>query len=119
MDMYVMIVAVVGLVVTFGMPIIVVAIISTYKMRKNRLVHGTVLSLAEKGVPIPPELIVPPQAQVQSDLKIGVVMLAAGAGISLFFFEVHGPVSFGAVPALMGLGYIIAWKLEKSPQSGS
>ena len=114
------VIAVVALLVTFGMPIFIVAIVLWYGMRKARLTHDTVLKLAEKGVPIPPELIAPPQKQrVKSDLKVGIVLLAAGAGLSLFFFEIHGPISLGAIPALMGIGYIVAWKIEKSPQSGS
>jgi Domain of unknown function (DUF6249) len=124
MDMYVMIVAVVALIVTFGMPILIVAIISVYKMRKQRLIHTTILSLAEKGVAIPPELIVPPQRvkwhTANSDLKTGILLLSAGAGICLFFYETQThALSLGAIPILMGIGYIVAWKIEKPTQSGS
>ena len=120
MDANVSVIAVVALLVTFGLPIFIVAIVLWYSMRKARLTHDTMLKLAEKGVPIPPELLgSPPQQRVKSDLKVGIVLLAAGAGISLFFFEVNGPMSLGAIPALMGIGYIVAWKIEKLPQSGS
>jgi hypothetical protein len=125
MDINVAVVVVVALMAAFGMPMIIVALALAYKMRKNRLVHGTILSLAEKGVPIPPELIVPPQvplpaARVRSDLKTGILLIAAGAGICLFFFELQTrAVSLGVIPMLMGLGYIVAWKIEKPPQSGA
>jgi hypothetical protein len=112
------VVAVVGILVGFGMPITVVAMVLYYFLRKARLKHQTILSLAEKGMPVPPELIVAPQAakRASSDLKVGIVLFAAGAGISLFFLEVHGPISLGAIPGLMGIGYMVAWKLEKQPQ---
>jgi hypothetical protein len=116
MDINVTIVVVVALMVTFGMPIIMVAIVSMYKMRKNRLTHGTILALAEKGMSVPPELLVPPQRPLptKSDLKTGILLLSAGLGISLFFFEINvSGVSLGAIPILMGLGYIIVWKIEK------
>jgi hypothetical protein len=124
MDINVAVVAVVALMVTFGMPIVIVALISWYKMRKQRLIHATVLALAEKGVPIPPELIVPPQKlaqiRVNSDLKIGILLLAAGAGVSLFLLELDAKaLSLGAIPMLIGIGYIVAWKIEKPKASGS
>jgi hypothetical protein len=121
MDANAAVIAVVALVFSFGMPVFIVAIVLWSSVRKARMTHDTMLKLAEKGVPIPVELIAAPQKQkrASSDFKVGVVLLAAGAGISVFFLEIHGPISLGAIPAFMGLGYIIAWKVEKSPQSVS
>lgn len=120
MDANSTVIAVFALFVGFGLPVFIVAIVLHYLMRKARLTHDTILKLAEKGVPIPTELIVPPQRlRVRSDFKTGIVLLAAGAGLSLLFLEINGPISLGAIPALMGLGYIVAWKVEKSPQSVS
>jgi hypothetical protein len=123
LDTNVLMIVVVALLVTFGMPVCIVLMVLTYRMRKAQLTHDTMLKLAEKGVPIPPELLATPMAALPpggaaSDLKVGIVLLAAGAGISLFFLEMNGPVSLGAVPALMGIGYLVAWRVEKSPQSG-
>jgi len=113
------VIAVVALIVTFGSPIIIVASVLLYRMRKTRLVHDTILKLAEKGVPIPPELIAAPQQDTpKSDLKTGIILLSAGAGLMLFFFEVGAPASLAAIPVLMGIGYLVAWKIEKS-QAGS
>ena len=109
-----MIVAVVALVFSLGMPIIVVGFILLYRMRKTRLIHDTVLKLADKGVPIPPELIAPVQSEpAKSDLKTGIILLSAGAGLMLFFYETHGPWSLAAIPVLMGVGYLVVWKIEK------
>jgi hypothetical protein len=114
------VIAVVALIVTFGSPIIIVASVLLYRMRKTRLTHDTILKLAEKGVPIPPELIAAPQRDTpKSDLKTGIILLSAGAGLMLFFFEVGAPSSLAAIPALMGIGYLVAWKIEKSQQSGA
>jgi hypothetical protein len=114
------VIAIVALVVTFGSPIIIVASVLLYRMRKTRLVHDTILKLAEKGVPIPPELIAAPQRDIpKSDLKTGIILLSAGAGLMLFFYEVGAPSSLAAIPTLMGIGYLVAWKIEKSKQSGA
>jgi hypothetical protein len=121
MDVNTSIIVVVALLVTFGMPIIITAIVLWHLMRKAQLNHDTILKLADKGVPIPPELIVGPPARVSrtSDFKVGAVLLGAGAGLSLLLWEVHAPISVGAIPALMGLGYIVAWKVEKQQRLDS
>jgi hypothetical protein len=114
------VIAVVALIVTFGSPIIIVASVLLYRMRKTRLVHDTILKLAEKGVPIPPELIAAPQQDTpKSDLKTGIILLSAGTGLMLFFYEVGAPSSLAAIPLLMGIGYLVAWKIEKSQQAGT
>src|ERR1700722_15648935 len=121
MDVNSSIIAVVALLVTFGMPIFITAIVLFHIMRKARLTHDTMLKLADKGVPIPPELIVGPAPKLtrHSDFKVGAVLLGAGAGLSLLLWEVHGSISVGAIPALMGLGYMVAWKVEKQQRADS
>jgi Domain of unknown function (DUF6249) len=119
MDTNSAVIAAIALIFSFGTPIFIVTIVLWFSARKTRQTHDTMLKLAEKGVPIPTELIATPQKRASSDFKVGIVLLAAGAGICAFLLEIHGPVSLGAIPALMGLGYMIAWKVEKSPQSVS
>jgi hypothetical protein len=114
MDVNSSIIAVVALLASFGMPILITAIVLWHIMRKTRLNHDTVLKLADKGVPIPPGLIPQEQPrQPSSDFRTGAVLLGAGAGLSLLLWEIHAPISVGAIPALMGLGYIVTWMIEK------
>ena len=104
-------VAIIGVLVTFGMPLLLVAIVLVYKHRRMRMTHETIVRLAEKGIPVPPELLEPPR-QRSSGLRGGLVLIALGAGLSIFFLERGGPWSIGLIPGLMGVALLIAWAIE-------
>jgi hypothetical protein len=114
MDIAVYLIAIVGMLVSFGLPVVLVAIILYYKHRRQRMTHDTIVRLAEKGLPIPPELLEPPEPKRHSDagLRGGLVLLALGIALALFLSEVHGPWSIGFIPGLMGVALLIAWKIE-------
>lgn len=107
------VVAVFALLVLFILPVAIVMAVLEFSWRKTRLAHETMLKLAEQGMAIPPELIAPPTKSPASDLKVGIVLVAAGIGIGLFFLEINGPKSIGGIPMLIGVGYIIAWIVER------
>ena len=52
----------------------------------------------------------------RSDVRRGVVWAMVGLGMMIFFGAVNdwegGAWSFGLIPFLIGLGYLIVWKLE-------
>ncbi len=104
-------VAIVGIIFMFGSPILLVACILYYKQRKNRLTHETILKLAEKGAPIPPELLTPPSEKT-SDLRRGLVLFFIGAALAIFLWQVNAPWSIGLIPMFAGLGYLLAWRME-------
>jgi hypothetical protein len=104
-------IAIVGLLVGFGLPVALVAIILYYKHRRQRMVHETIARLAERGLPVPPELIDPPR-RGHSGLRGGMVLLALGIALSIFMDEMHGSWSIGLIPGLMGLALILAWWIE-------
>ena len=104
-------VAIMGMVVSFGLPLLLVAIILYYKHRKLRLTHETIARLAEKGLPVPPELLDPPRSG-QAGLRGGLVLVALGVGLAIFFREVGAPWSIGLIPGLMGVAMLIAWAIE-------
>jgi uncharacterized protein DUF6249 len=108
-------VAIIGMLVTFGLPLLLVAVILYYKHRKLRMTHETIARLAEKGLPVPPELLEPPQ-RGHAGLRGGLVLLALGLGLAIFLDQVGAPWSIGLIPGLMGLALIIAWKLETRPK---
>jgi RNA polymerase sigma-70 factor (ECF subfamily) len=45
--------AVTGMLVAFGLPILIVAIVLAYKYRRMQMTHETVVRLLEKGLPVP------------------------------------------------------------------
>lgn len=110
------VVAVFGMMVSFGLPVVLVAVILYYKHRKLRLTHETIARLAEKGLPVPPELLEPPK-RADAGLRRGLVLLALGIALAFFFLEVGGPWSIGLIPGLMGVALLIAWSIERRKES--
>jgi hypothetical protein len=104
-------VAIVGTLVVFGLPLLLVTIVLLYKHRRMRITHETIVRLAERGIPVPPELLDPPRPRT-SGLRGGLVLIALGAGLSIFFLERGGPWSIGLIPGLMGVALLVAWAIE-------
>lgn len=103
-------VAMTGMLASFGLPLLVIAAILVYKHKRNRLQQETVLRLAEKGLPVPPELLRPPESTPSP--KGGLILVALGIAISLFFWERGQPWSIGLIPGLMGVALLVAWKID-------
>src|SRR3954462_11582763 len=105
------VVAVMGIVATFGLPLLIVAVILYYKHRRLRLTPETIKLLAEKGQPVPPELLRPP-GQPHAGLRGGLVLVGLGLALMVFFAQIHGPWSIGLIPGLIGAALLIAWAIE-------
>jgi hypothetical protein len=111
MEESVAVVAIVAMMASFGLPLALVALVLYFKHRKLRMNHETITRLAEKGLPIPPELMEPPR-RGNAGLRGGLVLVALGIALS-FFFAGWGPGwSIGLIPGLMGVALLVAWKIE-------
>jgi hypothetical protein len=104
-------VAITGMVVSFGLPLLLVAMVLFYKHRRVKMTHETIVRLAEKGVPVPPELLQPKSSRT-SGLRGGLVLIALGAGLSIYFLERGGAWSIGLIPGLMGVALLVSWAIE-------
>jgi hypothetical protein len=123
----------------FLSPVLAIALILWYRMRKARMLNETMLKLAEKGVVPPAEalgalagnstapLAAAPSAApiyeqakqlrrhaVWSDLRKGVI--AGGIGLGLTFYSMlddGSPNGLGLVLLFVGIGYIVLWWFEE------
>lgn len=101
----------------FGAPVLIVAVIMLFTYLKARSLHRTVRTMVEKGQPVPPELFAKPAPAVRShpDVRRGIILSMVGIGLVIFFGAEngwrHGNWSIGMIPLLMGVGYLLAWKL--------
>ncbi|HEX7516156.1 MAG TPA: DUF6249 domain-containing protein [Chthoniobacterales bacterium] len=114
-----MAIPIVGIIFTtlFGAPVLVVAAVMFFSYLKSRSLHRTVRTMVEKGQEVPAALFAaPPVIRARSDLRRGVVLLMVGFGLMIFFGAVNdwegGAWSLGVIPFLIGLGYLLVWKLE-------
>jgi hypothetical protein len=106
---------IISVVMVFGMPVAIVALFVALRHRRNRMLHETLRTMVEKGVPIPPELLsgggaVPAGASSGAhhgyrDLRYGLVLVALGAGLCIMAGKV------GLIPVVIGVALLIVWAI--------
>jgi hypothetical protein len=93
-----------------------------FRFRRDRQLHETLRAMIERGVSIPVELLTPPRPR-HADLRRGLVLVGAGAGLGVFLFVVEGlgrgVWAAGLIPLFVGIGYLAAWRYEqREPYAG-
>src|SRR5881398_632904 len=81
-------IAIISILAVFGFPVAIVAVIMFSSWARTRSLHRTVRAMVEKGQPVPPELLASPAGaplRPWYDLRRGIVLLAVGVGIVMFF----------------------------------
>ena len=114
-----MVIPIVGIVflTIFGAPVLIVGLILYFSFSRQRALHKTVRMMVEKGQPVPESLLNPPPAQRQrSDVRRGVVLAMIGIGVMAFLGAANdwegGAWTLGLIPFLIGVGYLLVWKLD-------
>lgn len=100
-----------GIVLGTMVPVLIVWLILRARGERNRLVYETAIKLADKGQPVPPALF-QNLNQPASDLRRGLVLVLFGVALSIALYEVGTFWTFGLIPAFMGIGYLIVWRVE-------
>jgi Domain of unknown function (DUF6249) len=119
-DIPAMVIPLVGIVflTIFGAPVLIVMMIGLVALLVSRSRQRTIRMMVEKGQPVPAELLAPHARTVRqrSDVRRGVIWTMIGLGAMIFFGAVNewegGIWSIGLIPFLIGLGYLMVWKLE-------
>jgi hypothetical protein len=127
-----MIVGIVGIV--FLAPVLAIALVVFYRMRKARMQNETILKLAERGIVTTPEALAAvggnPSASTLaaageaakgvrvraawSDLRKGVVMTAIGVALTAHsLLDDRSSNAVGLVLLFLGLGYGVLWWFEQ------
>jgi hypothetical protein len=114
---WIALIVLIGCLAVFGTPIVIVGLILYFSFSRSRALHKTVRMMVEKGQPVPEALLNPPPVVRQrSDLRRGVVLMMIGIGVIVFLGAVNdwegGSWSLGMIPFLIGLGYLLVWKLD-------
>lgn len=111
---------VVAIVFGLGMPALVVALVLHYRHKRQQLLHETVQHLADRGLPIPPELLDPPRRVPQHSRQFAAItLLGVAAGLALMFHMLELPrlMGLGVLLACIGGAQLIALRLER-PRPG-
>lgn len=107
-----------GIVAVFGMPVVIVLAVLRYRSNRQKSINEMVLKLADKGQPIPPELFLEPGKKRKSDISSGLSLVGAGVGLMGFFWFAGADeaIGIGFIPLAIGVGQLIAWKIEQQPK---
>lgn len=106
----------------FLIPALVVVAVLIYRFRRQRLILEAIQKLADKGVTIAPELLQSLSSEWSlgrasvSPLRRAILLIATGAGLVIVLLaEGNSPTwwVFGMIPLLLGVGYLVIWKLEQ------
>ena len=99
------------------LPIGIIWLVLHYRNRRNDALYETVKHLADKGLPVPPELLDPPQAKNdrESPLFRAITLLGVGIGLGLMFWflDLKFLVGIGALLLCIGIAQIIALMIER------
>ncbi len=114
-DDMVNVIAIIGV---FGGTVAVCALFFYFRHRRHQILHETLRTMIDKGVPIPPELFAAPQQNApprirtgtRNDLLIGLVLVAMGFGLSVIPVPAR---TLGFIPLFIGLAFLISWKVEQ------
>lgn len=108
-------------------PVALAVILLRYRYLRDKLRHSTLLQLAEKGIPPPPELLSPPQL-AYCERRRALVLIGAGLGCITMFavlpFQLPDGTpardlwGVGLLPLMTGLGYLVSWWLNHQEDSG-
>ena len=106
-----------AVVLSLGMPIIIVIAGLIYSYRRAQLRHQLLLKLAESGQPIPAELLRSAWESgrtPRSPLRAAIVWAAVGLGLIVFgaMNDQRPILAAGFIPLLVGLGLLLVHWIE-------
>lgn len=99
------------------------------KLRREQWLHATLREYAERGQPVPAEVLAvlrPPEDVRMTrenaglrNLRFGLMNVAVGLGLMVAFYFIvpdQGLWAAGCVPLLIGLALLLLWRLETAGQ---
>ncbi|HTD29305.1 MAG TPA: DUF6249 domain-containing protein [Xanthomonadaceae bacterium] len=108
--------------VVMSAPVIIVLVVLRYRYLQTQARYRTMLALADKGVELPPQLLVEPQI-AYSERRRALVLISGGIGLMLTLLALPGHLDnghsihelwgLGLLPLMTGLGYLASWWLNQ------
>lgn len=116
--------AVAAIVLLFGGPVLVVAIVSANNRRKREMVHQTIDRVIEQGRDVPVELLDALDKGKNSGkttLSRGMTNVALGVGIGVALFALAGAdvAALGLIPLCIGVAQLAVWNIERRQSAGT
>jgi hypothetical protein len=103
-------------------PVLIVLILMRYRYRQTQARYRMLADLADKGVELPPQLLVEPRV-VYSERRRALVLIGSGLGLMATLLALPGHFDngqslgslwgLGLLPLIIGLGYLLSWWLNR------
>lgn len=106
---------VVAIVCGLGLPALIVYLVLRAQKHRLTLLHETVQKLADRGLPVPQELLDPPRRAMQGSPQFRAITLlgvAAGLAVMFYLLDLVPLMGIGALLACIGIAQLIALRLE-------
>lgn len=110
-------------------PILIIAVVFYFKQRQRQALYETVKHFADRGMPVPRELLDPPQPPGPPALGTprfrAITLIGTGVGLGLMFWslDLRFLIGIGGLLVCIGLAQLFALKLdahdEKKQQRGA
>lgn len=107
--------------VVMAAPVLIVLTVLRYRYRQTQARYQALMQLADKGVELPPQLLVEPQI-AYSERRRALVLISSGIGVMLTLLVLPGEFDsghsvrelwgLGLLPLMTGLGYLASWWLN-------
>lgn len=105
--------------IVLSAPVLIVLMTLRYRDRQTQARYRTLLQLADKGVELPPQLLVESQPG-DVERRRALVLIGGGLGVMAMFIALPGQVDgngmhvsqlwgLGLLPLMTGLGYLASW----------
>jgi hypothetical protein len=105
--------------IVLSAPVLIVLITLGYRDRQTQARYRTLLQLADKGVELPPQLLVESQPG-DVERRRALVLIGGGLGLMAMFLTLPGQFDgngvqvsrlwgLGLLPLMTGLGYLGSW----------
>lgn len=103
-------------------PVLIILIVLRYGYRRTQARYNVLLQLADKGVELPPQLLLEPQV-AYSERRRALVLIGGGLGLIAMFLTLPGQLDsglgvdrlwgIGLLPLMTGVGYLASWWLNQ------
>lgn len=98
-------------------PLIIVIIVLQHRARMRDKLYDTVKHFAERGMPVPRELLDPPRAAspLATWRFFAFTLIGAGVGTALLFWSLDLPslIGIGGLLVCVGVAQLVAWQLDR------
>lgn len=108
--------------VVMSAPVLIVLILLRYRYLQTQARYRTLMQLADKGVELPPQLLVEPQV-AYCERRRALVLISIGLGLMGMLLALPGQLDsgrsigslwgLGLLPLMTGLGYLASWWLNQ------